>query len=76
MLTQHDRGIAFAALHERPEAFIIPNPWDIGSARLLANLGFQALATTSAGFALSIGRGFTTSRPHDRLLTSLESPAL
>jgi 2-methylisocitrate lyase-like PEP mutase family enzyme len=57
VLTQQDKSIAFAALHERPEAFIIPNPWDIGSARLLANLGFQALATTSAGFAFSIGRG-------------------
>ena len=57
MLTQHDKGLAFAALHEQPEAFVIPNPWDIGSARMLAHVGFQALATTSAGFAFSIGRG-------------------
>ena len=57
MLTQHDKAIAFAALHEQPEAFVIPNPWDIGSARMLAGLGFHALATTSAGFAFSIGRG-------------------
>ena len=57
MLTQHDKGIVFAALHQQPEAFVIPNPWDIGSARMLAHAGFQALATTSAGFAFSIGRG-------------------
>ena len=47
---------AFRALHERPGTFVIPNPWDVGSARLLAGLGFEALATTSAGFAWSIGR--------------------
>jgi len=57
MLTQRDKGIAFAALHQQPEAFVIPNPWDIGSARMLAHAGFQALATTSAGFAFSIGCG-------------------
>jgi len=50
------KGAAFRALHERPEAFIIPNPWDVGSARLLARLGFEALATTSAGFAFSVGQ--------------------
>jgi 2-methylisocitrate lyase-like PEP mutase family enzyme len=43
-------------LHEREGAFVIPNPWDVGSARLLAGLGFEALATTSAGFANSLGR--------------------
>ena len=43
-------------MHERAEAFIIPNPWDIGTARLLAGLGFEALATTSAGYAFSAGR--------------------
>ncbi|HTX56195.1 MAG TPA: isocitrate lyase/phosphoenolpyruvate mutase family protein [Candidatus Acidoferrales bacterium] len=48
--------MAFRALHERKSAFIIPNPWDIGSARILERLGFEALATTSLGFALSIGR--------------------
>lgn len=47
---------AFRAMHQREGAFIIPNPWDVGSARLLASLGFEALATTSAGFAFSLGR--------------------
>lgn len=44
----------FRALHETP--FILPNPWDLGSARILAGMGFPALATTSAGFANSLGR--------------------
>lgn len=56
MSTQHEKGIAFRALHQRDSAFIIPNPWDIGTARVLAHLGFQALATTSAGYAYSIGQ--------------------
>jgi 2-methylisocitrate lyase-like PEP mutase family enzyme len=56
MLTQAEKGKAFYALHQREQAFIIPNPWDIGTARLLAHLGFKALATTSAGFAFSIGQ--------------------
>lgn len=47
--TQAEKARAFRALHERPGAFIIPNPGDIGSARILAHLGFQALATTSMG---------------------------
>jgi len=55
MTTQEEKGRAFRALHERERAFVIPNPWDIGTARLLANLGFEALATTSAGSALSMG---------------------
>jgi 2-methylisocitrate lyase-like PEP mutase family enzyme len=46
---------AFRALHERAGAFVIPNPWDIGSARILAGLGFEALATTSAGAAFAMG---------------------
>ncbi|HEY3442766.1 MAG TPA: isocitrate lyase/phosphoenolpyruvate mutase family protein [Paludibaculum sp.] len=46
----------FRRLHQRPGLFVIPNPWDAGSARILAALGFEALATTSAGFAFSIGR--------------------
>lgn len=46
----------FRSLHERDGAFVIPNPWDAGSARMLAALGFEALATTSAGFAWSLGR--------------------
>ena len=47
---------AFYALHQGPGAFIIPNPWDRGSARILAHLGFKALATTSMGYAFSIGQ--------------------
>lgn len=58
--TQAQKGEAFRALHERAEAFIIPNPWDIGTARLLAHLGFEALATTSAGYAFSVGRPDST----------------
>jgi 2-methylisocitrate lyase-like PEP mutase family enzyme len=46
----------FRALHEAAGAFVIPNPWDVGTARLLASLGFKALATTSAGLAFSLGR--------------------
>jgi len=56
MATQEDKGKVFRGLHERSSAFLIPNPWDVGSARLLAALGFEALATTSAGYALSIGK--------------------
>jgi len=55
-MTQSRKGEIFRALHQRPGAFIIPNPWDIGSARMLAHLGFEALATTSAGYAFSLGR--------------------
>lgn len=51
-----DKIAAFAALHRRAGAFIIANPWDVGSARLLAALGFEALATTSGGFANALGR--------------------
>ena len=50
-----DKGALLRALHEEPGAFIIPNPWDIGTARILAALGFRALATTSAGMAFSLG---------------------
>jgi 2-methylisocitrate lyase-like PEP mutase family enzyme len=56
MLTQLDKARAFRALHERPGAFIIPNPYDAGTARLLAHVGFEALATTSAGYAFSAGK--------------------
>jgi 2-methylisocitrate lyase-like PEP mutase family enzyme len=55
MPTQNDKAAAFRALHQTG-TFVIPNPWDIGTARLLAHLGFAALATTSAGFAFSRGR--------------------
>jgi 2-methylisocitrate lyase-like PEP mutase family enzyme len=51
-----DRRERFLALHAREELFVMPNPWDVGSARLLESCGFEALATTSAGFAWSIGK--------------------
>ncbi|NBF10275.1 isocitrate lyase/PEP mutase family protein [Pseudomonas sp. Fl4BN1] len=50
------RANTFKALHERAGAFVIPNPWDAGSAKMLASLGFEALATTSGGYAFSLGR--------------------
>jgi 2-methylisocitrate lyase-like PEP mutase family enzyme len=53
---QERLGSAFRALHQRSYAFILPNPYDVGTARLLAHLGFEALATTSAGHAFSLGR--------------------
>jgi 2-methylisocitrate lyase-like PEP mutase family enzyme len=56
MRTQAEKAAAFRALHERPGAFIIPNPWDAGTAKLLASLGFEALATTSLGLSNSLGR--------------------
>ena len=55
MKTQAQKATAFHALHAG-DAFVIPNPWDIGSARVLEALGFQALATTSSGFAFTLGR--------------------
>jgi 2-methylisocitrate lyase-like PEP mutase family enzyme len=56
MKTQKEKGEIFRAMHERDGAFIIPNPWDAGTARMLEHLGFEALATTSAGHAFSHGR--------------------
>src|SRR5919107_498847 len=56
MVAQIEKAERFKALHEREGAFVIPNPWDAGSARLLAGLGFEALATASSGFANSLGR--------------------
>lgn len=55
MTTQLEKAERFRALHERERAFILPNPWDRGTARLLAQMGFEALATTSAGYAFSRG---------------------
>src|SRR5258705_11430491 len=55
-MTRDQKHAAFRALHERPGAFVIPNPWDAGSAKILTALGFGALATTSAGYAFSAGR--------------------
>ncbi|MGZ8692119.1 MAG: isocitrate lyase/phosphoenolpyruvate mutase family protein, partial [Gaiellaceae bacterium] len=51
-----DRCACFRALHVREQLFVMPNPWDVGSARLLESAGFEALATTSAGFAWSLGK--------------------
>jgi 2-methylisocitrate lyase-like PEP mutase family enzyme len=56
MSAQSQRGTVFKSLHERPGIFVVPNPWDAGSAKVLAALGFEALATTSAGLAFSLGR--------------------
>src|ERR1041384_1227325 len=56
MPTQAEKGKLFRSLHERNHAFIIPNPWDVGTARILEHLGFEALATTSMGFAFSLGK--------------------
>lgn len=56
MKGQAEKGRIFRELHERAGTFVIPNPWDIGTARLLARTGFEALATTSIGYAFSVGR--------------------
>lgn len=56
MTDQQTRFEQFKALHQRKTTFVIPNPWDAGSARLLTSLGFEALATTSAGYAFSKGK--------------------
>jgi len=56
MKDQQARGAQFARLHAGPRALVLPNPWDAGSARLMAQLGFRALATTSGGLAFSLGR--------------------
>jgi 2-methylisocitrate lyase-like PEP mutase family enzyme len=55
-VTRAQKYEAFWTLHERPGAFVIPNPWNAGTARILTALGFEALATTSAGYAFSVGR--------------------
>ena len=74
MVTQTEKGRAFRALHERDRAFIIPNPWNIGTARLLAHLGFEALATTSAGFAFFMGqRDYTIGR--DKMMAHVSAVA-
>ena len=56
MISQADKAQRFLALHRAGEPLLMPNPWDLGSARLLASLGFEALATTSSGFAATLGR--------------------
>jgi 2-methylisocitrate lyase-like PEP mutase family enzyme len=54
--TQAEKGRRFVELHRRPGAFLIPNPWDAGTARILEHLGFEALTTTSAGLAFALGK--------------------
>lgn len=54
--SQAEKAARFQALHARPGAFVIPNPWDAGTARILERLGFEALTTTSAGLAFTLGR--------------------
>jgi 2-methylisocitrate lyase-like PEP mutase family enzyme len=56
MRSQVEKARSFRALHERPGLFLMPNPWDAGTAKLFASLGFEALATTSLGLASSLGR--------------------
>lgn len=69
MTTPVEKALAFAALHWRERGFIIPNPWDAGSARLLTQMGFEALASTSAGacWALGVGDGRA---PRDAVLAN------
>src|SRR6185295_8996548 len=54
--SQAEKAARFQALHARPGAFVIPNPWDAGTARILTSLGFEALTTTSGGLAFTLGR--------------------
>ena len=56
MMTQSEKAAIFKALHERKQPFVIGNPWDAGSARILTSLKYEALSTTSAGLAFSLGR--------------------
>ena len=56
MPTQAEKAVQFQALHQRPEPFVIANPWDAGTARILQSLGFSALSTTSAGLAFTLAR--------------------
>ncbi len=75
MKTHAEKAEAFRTLHQRETAFVIPNPWDVGSARMLAALGFEALATTSTGFAWASGRsdgemGLENTLAHCRLLAA------
>ncbi len=60
MRTLAEKTAAFRALHQRPGCFLIPNPWDAGTAKILAGLGYEALATTSLGVANNLGRAGVT----------------
>jgi 2-methylisocitrate lyase-like PEP mutase family enzyme len=59
-VTREQKYLTLRALHERPGAFVIPNPWNAGTAKILTALGFEALATTSAGYAFAVGRPDST----------------
>lgn len=74
MPTLAEKADYFHGLHHEQDAFIIPNPWDIGTARILASSGFKALATTSAGFAFSIGLRDNTV-PRDAVLAHIRDIA-
>src|SRR5579872_2990341 len=73
-MTREQKYKTFLALHERPGAFVIPNPWNAGTARILTALGFEALATTSAGYAFSVGlRDSTAGLTRDEVLQNAKS---
>lgn len=74
MRTQTEKASEFREAHQRDSAFIMPNPWDIGTARVLAHLGFEALATTSSGYASSVGRRDNTIG-RDEMLTHVAAIA-
>jgi 2-methylisocitrate lyase-like PEP mutase family enzyme len=72
--TQAEKAAAFQALHQRAEVFVIANPWDAGTARILTGLGFPALSTTSAGLAFTLGRrDGTASVSREEALTNAKS---
>jgi 2-methylisocitrate lyase-like PEP mutase family enzyme len=76
--TQHEKAERFRELHDGP-AFVIPNPWDAGSARVFEALGFEALATTSSGFAFTLGRldgGATLGEVEDHVRALTEATTL
>src|SRR5882672_7211144 len=70
LASQLEKAERFQALHARAGAFVIPNPWDAGTARILAGLGFEALATTSAGLSFTLGK-----RDGERMVTREETLA-
>src|SRR5919202_7059426 len=75
-VSQTEKGKQFRALHERPGAFVIPNPWDAGTARILTYLGFEALTTTSAGLAFTLGkRDGTGAVTREETLTNAQAVA-
>jgi 2-methylisocitrate lyase-like PEP mutase family enzyme len=72
--SQAEKAAVFQTLHQKPEIFVIANPWDAGTARILAGLGFPALSTTSAGLAFALGRrDGTASVSRDEALANAKS---